>query len=792
MTLPSDFHEFFKLATGVEPYDYQRRLAAAESPPSVLMVPTGSGKTAALIGSWLYARRILNRGPRRLVYALPMRTLVEQTRDVAGAIREHLHLPPEELPIHTLMGGESPADWREAPERDQILVGTIDMLLSRALNRGYAESRFAWPVSFGLLNADCRWVFDEVQLMGPARSTSAQLDGLRAKLGTGLPCETIWASATVDREPLVTVDRPDLGEDLRLSDGDRRGRLATRLKAPKQLERLDISTTNAKSVAKQIAETAVERHAEGTRTLIVLNRVDRAQGVFKQLAKLTESSGSPSAVLLHSRFRPRDRSHHLDAALAEPAGRGTIVVSTQVVEAGVDLSSRTLVTETAPFSSIVQRLGRCNRSGEFPDGASVVWLDGGFVADDAAGQRLAAPYLPVDLERARAALLELEGKSLCPAAVEQIEVKESVEDPASLRRRDLLDLFDTSPDLSGTDIDIAPFIREDDERSITVFFRELERDPDGRISGAGESSPAREELLQAPLASLDAERAAWVVDHVDGDWVQRRRDVPPGAVVLLSAADGGYDSEIGWAPKLKTPVEPVAVDALPRVEAVGDDPRSEGAQPVELVTHLQAVADEAFELAAALGLGEWRESLRAAGALHDLGKAHWVFQETLRSAMGLEEEPDAPAQQWAKSGRRGGRRPRRNFRHELASALVVIGSNSVVDERQRHLIAYLIAAHHGKVRLSIRPAPGEQRPDGVPQEARFALGVADGDVLPHVETPVGLIPATTLDLSPMELGADISWTDAVVGLRDDPELGPFRLGFLEALLRVADWRASDA
>src|SRR5262249_54043923 len=154
------------------------------------------GKTLALIVSWLYSRRELGRGPRRLVYALPMRTLVEQTAQVACDVRDRLGLSEEELPVHVLMGGAGrPADdWRRHPEDDQILVGTIDMLLSRALNRGYAESRFAWPVSFGLLNADCRWVFDEVQLMGPALTTSAQLDGLRSKLGTALPCETIWVS----------------------------------------------------------------------------------------------------------------------------------------------------------------------------------------------------------------------------------------------------------------------------------------------------------------------------------------------------------------------------------------------------------------------------------------------------------------------------------------------------------------------------------------------------------------------------------------------------------------------
>src|SRR5206468_12366371 len=115
--------------------------------------------------------------------------------------------------------------------------------------RGYGESRFQWPVSFGLLNADCRWVFDEVQLMGPARATSAQLDGLRTKLGVARSCETIWASATVDQAALETVDRPALGRVLGLSDVDRAGPLRRRLEARKRLLRADVAGGRASDPA---------------------------------------------------------------------------------------------------------------------------------------------------------------------------------------------------------------------------------------------------------------------------------------------------------------------------------------------------------------------------------------------------------------------------------------------------------------------------------------------------------------------------------------------------------------
>src|SRR5690606_32884639 len=110
-------------------------------------------------------------------------------------------------------------DWDLYPERDAILIGTQDMLLSRALNRGYGMSRYRWPMPFGLLNNDCLWVFDEVQLMDVGVATSAQLEGLRRVLQEAHPTvQSIWMSATLDERWLETVDFPSsaLGERLKL------------------------------------------------------------------------------------------------------------------------------------------------------------------------------------------------------------------------------------------------------------------------------------------------------------------------------------------------------------------------------------------------------------------------------------------------------------------------------------------------------------------------------------------------------------------------------------------------
>ena len=115
--------------------------------------------------------------PRRLVYCLPMRVLVEQSAREARKWIKSLSL---DIPVTVLMGGVEAEEWFLNPEKPAILIGTQDMLLSRALNRGYAASRFHWPIDFGLLNNDCLWVYDEPQLMAGGVSTSAQLAGMRA------------------------------------------------------------------------------------------------------------------------------------------------------------------------------------------------------------------------------------------------------------------------------------------------------------------------------------------------------------------------------------------------------------------------------------------------------------------------------------------------------------------------------------------------------------------------------------------------------------------------------------
>lgn len=523
------FDELFTKATQIEqgPYPYQTAFAEATGLPSRLEIPTGLGKTAAVILAWLWRRRFAGdevriATPRRLVYCLPMRVLVEQTRDSAvlwlhrlgvlggsatidgrtRAERVTAYVPrwddPETIAVSTLMGGEDDGGWDLYPERDAILIGTQDMLLSRALNRGYGMSRYRWPMHFGLLNDDCLWVVDEVQLLGAGLATTTQMQAFRRVFGTHHPVRTIWMSATMAPEWLRTVD-VDLAQDavgsLGLSEDDQKEReVAKRLHATKRLRQAVARLDQPKELTQEI----IAAHLPRSRTLVVVNTVRRAMALYEALRRAKPAA---EIVLVHSRFRPADRKRVVESLLAGPAPAGTVVVSTQVVEAGVDVSSATLFTELAPWASLVQRFGRCNRAGEYED-AAVHWIDlpGQKLAESTERyeKRLTAEAKPYELQALRDARAYLEH---C-ADVGPASLPDAMLDFAHgqvIRRRDLVELFDTTPDLAGYDVDVSRFIRETDDTDVQVFWRDVPLD-DGPSDD--EPQPRRDELCAAPISDL--------------------------------------------------------------------------------------------------------------------------------------------------------------------------------------------------------------------------------------------------------------------------------------------------
>lgn len=854
----TSFAALFRKATGgSEPFPYQVRFAESDELPELVHAPTGAGKTATAVLGWLWRLKYLDKPtPRRLVYCLPMRVLVEQTREAVRHWLTNLGLA-DEVAVHVLMGGEAVEEWDLYPEKPAILIGTQDMLLSRALNRGYGMSRYRWPLHFALLNNDALWVLDEIQLMGTGLATSTQLQAFREALGVYGVAKTIWMSATLLPEWLASVDyrnrvEPQLKLQILTLDPERdyvAEGLRERWKATKPLgpavlpAQADAAGGAGNSPAQplrcdetaKIGEFVRSRHKPGSLTLVIVNTVDRARGLFEALrtsyqprrrgrgrgAPLSPAAEMPELRLIHSRFRSKEREAWRSwlTDLALPA-QGRIVISTQVVEAGVDLSARTLITELAPWASLVQRFGRCNRRGEFrsPQGAEVFWID-----VPTTDEKKCAPYSKQELDHARDRLRSITDVGL-KALSELFDALSSEErlqlfpfDPAHvIRRKDFIELFDTTPDLAGNDIDISRFIRDSDEIDVQVFWR-INPPPREELTAreARAQMPVREELCSVPVGDFREflkSHTAYRWDPLSSRWTAvQPDDVYPGQIYWIVAAEGGYDRETGWNPKAAWSQDlwlrdPDAEVFQPSVEEPSYDTELLSIYGWRSIAeHTDDVVEEVQTILQHLPIAEpVRQTLTLAVRWHDWGKAHPVFQGAIRDEpdgkrpgdwRGRRDVAKAPNDVW---------RPyeRKHFRHELASALGVLTllNNgdapepwASIEPHLADLALYLIAAHHGKVRLSIRSMPDERHP--VSPGTLFARGVWQEDSLPAVELGEGITTpqVAAMDLSPMQLGqvdGRPSWAERMLRLRDSSEVGPFRLAYLEALVRAADMRAS--
>ena len=179
--------------------------------------------------------------------------------------------------------------------------------------------------------------------------------------------------------------------------------------------------------------------------------------------------------------------------------------------------------------------------------------------------------------------------------------------------------------------------------------------------------------------------------------------------------------------------------------------------------------------------------------------------------------------------------PRPGFRHELASALAILdllrqiapdhaalrgpwkaffpdapqGEPPMSDPTAVHqclaalsanavnLLVYLVAAHHGKVRVSLHASPADQTHPVARTGGEMPIrGILEGDELPplHLSCPSNnvKVPPTRLTLAPAALGLSAttgaSWGERCAALL--AEHGPFQLAYLETLIRASDIRAS--
>lgn len=335
--------------------------------PPALDLPTGLGKTSVM-AVWLAARIMGARLPNRLVYVVDRRTVVDQATAEAEKLARHAAglLTGGTLAISTLRGQHvDNRRWMEDPAAPAIIVGTVDMIGSRLLFRGYGVSSGLRPFQAGLLGADCLLVLDEAHLCPPFQ---ALLEGVAgdARLRPGVegvpPFRLLALSATgQDREGAFALTAEDQAD----------GFVRTRLTAAKSLRIVPA----AGRLDEQLASAALALAAtHGGRIALFCTSRDVAQKVVAHLAKTKPPEGA--IVLLAGARRVMERegarrglvaagflAPGMDDADADILPGPTFLVATAAGEVGIDLDADHAVMDLAAAERMIQRLGRVNRRG---------------------------------------------------------------------------------------------------------------------------------------------------------------------------------------------------------------------------------------------------------------------------------------------------------------------------------------------------------------------------------------------------------------------------------------------
>lgn len=655
------FADFYRGVWGRPAFRWQERLAAQvlESGlwPDVIDLPTGAGKTSALdIALYSLALRP-DVFPRRVFFVVDRRVVVDQVSGYATQLVDRLRGSDDPavklirdriremsgstddgdlLGVQALRGGVPLGnEWARWPDKPSVLASTIDQFGSRLLFRGYGVSQGMWPIHAGLAGNDCLVLLDEVHLAVPFGQTLRAVAEAN-QVAQVLPrrWKVVEMSATPRAEAGATV--------FQLEDADRDPRrepeLAQRVTARKEARLMQIGDKReAPDVA--FARTIgglVETMAPGV-VGVVVNRVATARSTAQAL----RDAGVP-VVLLTGRMRPFDRDETVGRVQAaadpdrETAGETLVVVATQCIEVGADLSFDSLVSEVAPLDSLRQRFGRLDRRGRAaahgtPAQAVVVGVQSTLT------DKRPDPVYGTTATATWTALSDTFGDRIfdvgpCSDDLRLLEDHDGLTAPRSdaplLLPTHVRAFVQTYP-RPVADVDPAPFLHGFDEadREVSVIWRadlgtfsHSARLPAEVVADALRIlPPSTSEALSVPLSALRAWLRQEAVEPVvadttttveaapDGQRVRDRatheerdvfrwrgansdetdyvapRDIRPGDVVIVPSVYGGLDESSNWSPGSSIPVRDIAeISSMRKVARLhpavrdGEQPRPGG------------------------------------------------------------------------------------------------------------------------------------------------------------------------------------------------------------------------
>ena len=829
---------YFPMIVGHEPYPWQRRLYAElchGNVPDTVAIPTGLGKTLCVL-LFALARLRSQALPTRVVYVVDRRVDVDHAADAIRvwidriaanpALARAFHacaVFPSERPIAlgALRGGwADDGVWWVDPARPAVIVGSVDTIGSRLLFSGYGDGRSRRPLHAGLLGHDALVMLDE------AYPSPAMGELLRAvvRLQSRPEFQSMVLSATTPETGAVLGLSP---QDL-MCDAVRR-----RLRARKSARFLPVA-----SQAERIATLckAAAAHRTGAIAVFVESVAD-ARRVANRLVRELDGDGAGRVALLTGTLRGRERAALRAGSLWRRFAPGrersgdepsVYLVSTAAGEAGVDLSADHAVMDVSSLDSMMQRLGRVNRTGSGDATVTIVHTEREAEVRERTpttfGERLhAARQRTLEVLRSLPDLSPESFRQLSPATFAACSVLSAprarldaavVEafaltsaglelPPVSVYLRETAGEFDLADTFLAWRWDVAHLARLGPEaaKEALSFFRprpgELARVSAPFARRLVHEALGRREGRGLPLVVLGAGGEAWAAVARD------LADLPPldYATVILPASAGGLSasglplerapgpvSDVGdgedrlryvvprgaeggggralpaWvdrAIELRIPMpgggggdsEPRAlVYALrepdPAVQTGDGDLTWLGASAETIEEHGARVGAAARRTGTALRLPEpLVAALETAGRWHDRGKARRVWQR----AVGVPTEGPVLAKSTL-----GRLRPEwlGGYRHEFGS-LAEAERELPADSPHRELVLHLIAAHHGWGR------------PGFPEQAHW-----DPD-----------------DASRSNRARAVRAAKRFARLQ--ARHGPWRLAWLEALVKAADARASS-
>ena len=334
-------------------------LEAASRSPGLftLTVPTGGGKTLASLRFALHHARLHNLD--RVLYIVPFTTIIDQNAEVARRILEPGDRPRDEARV--VLEHHSNLEPVRQGWKNKLLAEDWDAPVVYTTSVQFLEALFgAGTRGARRMNQLARSViiFDEIQSL-PVKCVHLFNKAINFLAGH---CGSTVVLCTATQPLLDDVDQKNGAAKLTPSSEiipDVREVFA-------QLRRVEVKDQRRPGGWKpeEIAALAQAESAQAGSCLVVVNTKKAARAVFEGLRCSARPLYhlSTSMCPVHRKQSLKAVRDHLDSK------REILCVSTQLIEAGVDLDFGSVIRFAAGLDSIAQAAGRCNRNGARPQG----------------------------------------------------------------------------------------------------------------------------------------------------------------------------------------------------------------------------------------------------------------------------------------------------------------------------------------------------------------------------------------------------------------------------------------